>query len=180
MKTAMLSTMAATIGLLTAASTAVAQQGFETLDADGDSYLDADELAEWVDDEGMFTRWDIDGDSEVDADEVNEAIYTILDLDDDDVLSEAEWTTGAMYLYPDDVDPGIFTDWDLDGDSELDLDEVAEGLDVTNWNEDWYGAADPVLGYDEFIDRFYTLWDLDDDGLLDTVEYHGGAAYWVF
>lgn len=180
MTRATLATVAATLGLLMTATTATAQQEFETLDANDDSYLDADELAEWVDDEGIFTRWDVDGDSELDADNINESIYAIWDLDDDEVVSEAEWRTGTTYLYPDDIDPGAFGEWDLDGDSELDADEVVEGLDVTNWNEEWYTDADPVVGYDDFLDRFYTLWDLDDDGLLDTLEYHGGAAYWIF
>jgi len=152
---------------------------FATLDLDGDSYLDADELAEWVDDEGVFTRWDIDADSELDADDIDESVYTIWDADEDTVIVESEWETGVDYLYPDALDPGTFQDWDLDGDSELDADEVAEGLDATNWNEYWY-EADAVIGFDEFMDMYFALWDRDGDGRIDSVEYESGAEYWVY
>ncbi|MGK7311843.1 MAG: hypothetical protein ACN0LA_06340 [Candidatus Longimicrobiales bacterium M2_2A_002] len=107
-------------------------------------------------------------------------MFNVWDVDDDDVIVESEWETGVDYLYEDDLDPGVFDDWDVNSDSELDLDEVSEGLDTTQWNEDWYTDADPVVGYDEFLDDYYALWDLDDDGLVDTVEYYDGLEYWTF
>ncbi len=160
-------------------ATTMEPPAFETLDLDGDSYLDADELAAWVDDEGVFTRWDIDADSELDADEINESVYMIWDADEDTVIVESEWETGVDHVYPGALDPGAFQDWDLDGDSELDADEVAEGLDATSWNEYWY-EADAVIGFDEFMDMYFALWDRDGDGRIDAVEYETGAEYWVY
>jgi len=153
--------------------------GFATLDTSGDSHLDADELAEWVDDEGIFTRWDIDADSELDAEEISQSVFTLWDMDEDAVVTEDEWALGVDRFYSVDLDPGTFQDWDMDGDSELDMDELAEGLDTSDWNEIWYTDADPIVGYDEFLDSFYTLWDLDNDGLIDAVEYEEGVTYWT-
>lgn len=159
---------------------APAAGSFEALDGDGDSYLDADEMAEWVDDEGIFTAWDIDPDSELDADEINEGVFRVWDGNDDDRITEMEWETGVDFFYSDDLDSGHFQDWDLNGDSELDMDEVAEGLDATEWNEAWYTDDDPVIDHDGFFDRYFTLWDRDEDGVIDRAEHSDASNYIIF
>ncbi len=78
---------------------------FGTLDADGDSYLDVDEVAEWAQDTDFFGDWDVDGNSELDRGEITGGAFELWDTDDNDIISQAEWEEGVDLWYPDDADP---------------------------------------------------------------------------
>ena len=61
------------------------------------SFSDSPELAEWVDDEGIFTRWDLDADSELDAEEISQSVFTLWDLDNDGLIDAVEYEEGLTY-----------------------------------------------------------------------------------
>lgn len=145
---------------------------FDTLDASGDSYLDADEVAEWVDDAGLFAAWDIDSDSELDRDEITGNAFELWDADDNGTVSEQEWEDGVELWYPD-VAPVVFSDLDNDGDSEIDVDEFSERIDLSPAGESW--TAD---SFDEetFRAAYFELYDSDNDGRVTEIEWSGGAA----
>lgn len=146
---------------------------FDTLDANGDSYLDGDEIAEWADDTGAFNEWDIDGDSELDRDEITGNAFELWDADDNGSVSEQEWEDGAELWYPDDAETVVFSDLDGDGDSELDGDEFAESVDLTpigeSWNADSFDA-------ENFETAYFELYDRDADGKVTETEWTDGAA----
>ncbi len=146
---------------------------FNTLDTSGDSYLDTDEVAEWVDDSGTFEEWDADADSELDADELAGNAFQLWDSDDNGTVSEEEWKTGTDLWYTQSSNVAVFSDWDGDGDSELDEDEFTERWDASLMGEQWTTIP---MGKDQFKANYFSLYDADDDGKVTEEEWRDGAA----
>lgn len=146
---------------------------FATLDANGDSYLDVDEVAEWADDAGVFSAWDVDADSELDPDEITGNAFELWDADGNGTVSQEEWETGVDLWYPNDAEPIVFSDLDNDGDSEVDADEFAEHVDLSPLGESW--TAD---SFDEqtFRNAYFELYDQDNDGQVSELEWTTGTA----
>lgn len=146
---------------------------FATLDANGDSYLDVDEVAEWADDAGVFSAWDADADSELDPDEITGNAFELWDADANGTVSQEEWETGADLWYPNEAEPIVFSDLDNDGDSEVDRDEFAEHVDLSPLGESW--TAD---SFDEqtFSTAYFELYDQDNNGQVSELEWTTGAA----
>lgn len=149
------------------------QDEFTTLDVNGDSYLDADEIAEWEDDEGAFRQWDADADSELDRDEIAGNAFALWDADGNGRISQKEWRQGTVLWYPDDVDYDVFNDWDGDGDSELDSDEFAERFDHSLLGESWTTES---IGKETFKEAYFELYDADDDGRVSRSEWTRGSG----
>ena len=149
------------------------ENAFATLDGNGDSYLDSDEIAEWVDEPGTFEEWDADADSELDRDEIAGNAFSKWDRDGNGTLSEAEWRTGVDFWYPTDLNPVPFGDWDGDGDSELDPDEFREAFDSSVGGEAWKMDR---LDKNAFKTAYFELYDKDGDGRVSEAEFEKGAA----
>ncbi len=149
-------------------------EDFPTLDANGDSYLDVDEVAEHVDDVGTFEEWDVDRDSELDSDDISGNAFELWDAHDNGTVSEEEWKDGTELWYPANNDRGPFADWDGDGDSELDADEVAEAFDISALGERWDDVGS--LGKETFKKFYFDMYDTNDDGKVSEAEWTNGAA----
>ena len=157
-----------------APATAAAQE-FDTLDANGDSYLDNDEIRESADVSGTFDAWNADADSELDPDQITANAFRLWDRDANGKLSEDEWETGTELWYPDDAKVVVFDDVDGDGDSELDADEFAERFDVSALGETW---TSNTLDENEFKSAYFGLYDTDDDGKVSKAEWaYGPSAF---
>lgn len=146
---------------------------FDTLDANGGSYLDVDEVAEWADDTGVYEEWDEDADSELDRDEISTNAFELWDGDADGSISEEEWETATELWYPDDAAVTVFSDVDGDGDSELDADEFSEGFDYSALGESW---TDDPLDEETFSEGYFELYGTDDDGRVSDTEWTNGSA----
>ncbi len=145
---------------------------FTTLDTSGDSYLDTDEIAEWVDDKGTFRSWDEDVDSELDRDEIAGNAFSLWDSDGNGTVSQQEWQTATDLWYPSGANFRVYSDWDGDGDSELDADEFREEFDSSTLGESW--RAD-TLNAETFKKAYFELYDLDDDGRVSRSEWMDGS-----
>ena len=146
---------------------------FDTLDANGDSYLDNDEIGESADASGAFDAWNADRDSELDRDDIAGNAFRLWDRDGDKKVSEKEWEAGTELWYPDDADLVAFADVDADGDSELDADELSERFDVSALGEGW---DSDTLDKRTFKQAYFSLYDTDDDGRVSKDEWTYGAA----
>ncbi|MDP8976392.1 MAG: EF-hand domain-containing protein [Actinomycetota bacterium] len=153
-------------------TTTVDTAQFSTLDRNGDSYLDVDEVAEWKDRDSVFAKWDADADSELDRDEIAGNAFSLWDADRNGKISQQEWKQGAELWYPRGVDYGVYGDWDRDGDSELDADEIKEKFDFSVLGESW--RARPI-SRETFKKAYFELYDSDDDGKVSTSEWTQGS-----
>ncbi len=145
---------------------------FTTLDRNGDSYLDLDEIAEWKDRDGVFTRWDADKDSELDRDEIAGNAFSLWDANRNGKISQDEWKQGTELWYPTGVDFRVYGDWDRDGDSELDADEFKERFDYSALGESWKARS---LDKQTFKKAYFDLYDTDDDGRISASEWTQGS-----
>lgn len=146
---------------------------FATLDANGDSYLDLDEVSEWADDNGVFSEWDVDADSELDRDEITGNAFELWDIDANGTISEGEWQTGVDLWYPDGAEPVVFSDLDNDGDSEVDTDELSERVDLSPLGESWTAES---LDAETFEKAYFDLYDRDGDGRVTETEWNTSVA----
>ncbi len=146
---------------------------FDTLDANGDSYLDADEIAESADAASFFDAADADADSELDRDEIAGNAFRLWDRDGSEAVTEEEWKTGTDLWYPTKSKVTVFADIDNDGDSELDADEFAERFDLSALGESW---QEQTYTRDTFRSAYFELYDRDDDGKVTEDEWTYGAS----
>jgi Ca2+-binding EF-hand superfamily protein len=146
--------------------------GFPSLDADGDSALDRDEIPELAD-RSAFEEWDADADSEVDRDEIAGNAFALWDANSNGAIDVSEWESGAELFFPDTAQVVPLEDVDGDGDSELDEDEFGEQLDYTALGETW---SDGVLDEERFKQAYFELYDRDDDGTVDEQEWRRAVA----
>lgn len=63
-------------------------------DLDGDSELDANEVAEGFEREGLYDRVDRDADAVIDDEELADWFFDVFDFDDDDRIDTTEWDWG--------------------------------------------------------------------------------------
>lgn len=155
------------------ATTSALDRGqFSTRDRNGDSFLDLDEVAEWKDRDGVFTKWDADADSELDRDEIAGNAFSLWDADRNGKISEAEWKQGTDLWYPKGVDYRVYGDWDRDGDSELDVDEFKERFDLSALGESWNPRS---IHKQTFKQAYFELYDTNDDGKVSTSEWTEGS-----
>lgn len=103
-------------------------------------------------DYAAYDTWDADRDEIIEEDEFQTTYretdyFEAWDVDGDSVVEVAEWETGVNNYYPvyDYETNGDFDDWDVNQDNELDE--------------------------DEFVTGTYRLWDTDNDGKIEAVEY---------
>lgn len=149
------------------------------MDLNDDGYLDRAEIAAWLDEAGVFNRLDENEDSVLEPTELDDGVFHLWDLDDDDRISFSEWDVTISDWYPRDLDYLSFSDWDLDGNSTLSMPEVEEGLEFTGWNR-LAMDDDPKLTFDDFVDAYFRVWDRDGDGLIDIAEFHRAWQNLVF
>ena len=146
---------------------------FGTLDANGDSYLDDDEIAESADVDSVFDSWNADADSELDRDQIPGNAFRLWDRDGNKKISEQEWRSGTELWYPEDVDVVVFDDADGDGDSELDADEFEERFDISGLGEAWTPRS---FDKASFKRAYFELYDINDDGRVSKAEWEYGAT----
>lgn len=143
-------------------------------DANRDMVLQRDEFALWRTDQDAFARWV--GDDGMNREIFADRIYVAWDTDGDGVVTEQEWVVGVEPVLE---QPGSWSDWDPDGDSELDLNEVAEALETQGTYDLIDRDQDRIIDDEEIADFFYDLIDLNDNGELDVTEWDAFSDSWL-
>lgn len=70
---------------------------FVDWDADGDSELDANEIAEALETRGMYDRVDLDRDAVIDDEELADWFFDVIDTSDDGQIDTTEWDAAMEY-----------------------------------------------------------------------------------
>jgi len=68
-------------------------------DGDGDSELDANEVAEALETKNLYDRVDLDRDALIDDEELADWFFDVIDLNDDDVVDTTEWDSASASGY---------------------------------------------------------------------------------
>lgn len=157
-----------------AAATGEMEADFSEWDVDTDASLNSDEFEAWWNENAPDF-----GEEEAEArmEGVSQRVYRSWDTDRDDRVSEQEWREGTEDWGDDEIDWGDFTDWDGDGDSELDANEVREGLEGSNVYERIDKDDDEILDDEELADWFFDLFDANDDESIDQTEWDQRGAW---
>jgi hypothetical protein len=138
------------------------------LDADGSDFLDRGEVTAWWNDVKADLGWDADTEEGLSREELVEGVRDVWDLDDDGRVTEEEWRDAAEDVWD---DTGAFTDWDGDGDSELDANELKEGLETRGLYDVVDMDRDALVDDEELADWFFDVFDADDDTEIDRTEW---------
>lgn len=146
---------------------------FDMLDADRDSYLDMAEMPALVH-RGVFKDWDADADSALDRNEIADTAFQVFDDDGNGVVTGREWVANAPRWLPRGTTVEPLLEFDADGDSELDVDEFAAILGGATFGDVW---ADAPLDEARFAEAYFGVYDLDDDGQVSHAEFESGQAH---
>lgn len=148
---------------------------FEEWDINQDQSLQAEEFTTWATDEDVLGDWV--GDEGLDRESFHQRLVDVWDQNDDDVIGESEWQSGVSNFFAE-GEHGAFADWDTSGDSNLDLNEVAEGLETHGLYDRMDGDQDALIDDEEIGDFFFDVFDVNDDAQLDTTEWDYGRSTW--
>lgn len=143
-------------------------------DANRDMVLQRDEFALWRTDRDAFAAWV--GEDGLDREMFADRIHVSWDTDGDGVVTEQEWAVGVEPVLG---EPGSWSDWDADGDSELDVNEVAESLEIQGTYDLIDSDQDRIIDDEEIADFLYDLIDLNDNGELDVTEWDAFREGWL-
>lgn len=147
---------------------------YQNWDANRDMVLQRDEFALWRTDQDAFDGWV--GDEGLDREIFADRIHVAWDTDGDGVVTRNEWAVGVEPVLE---DPGSWSDWDGDGDSELDLNEVAESMETRGIYDVIDRDQDRVIDDEEIGDFFYDLIDRNDNGEVDVTEWDAFDEAWL-
>ena len=162
-------------GLATAApALAQATWTYSDIDQDGNLELSSAEFERFGRD--LFVTWDANTDQVVDEDEFYVGVYNAWDVDDDDILTDAEYSEGWGTWFGDYDEVG-YGDLDLDADAELTEDEFATGLGEARLYDTWADGGD--LGEEQFVTGLYDVYDADDDLVVTQAEYDVVGEFWT-
>lgn len=153
-----------------AAEEQVSDAPYAQWDADHSDDVDVSEFDAWWDDERDRFDWDLDDEEGLTREEYAQGIYTAWDENRDGRIDETEWRRGSGGVWGPDY-AVTWTDWDGDGDSELDLNEVSEGLERDGLYDTVDGDRDGLIDDEELADWFFDVFDADDNDRIDTTEW---------
>ncbi|WP_055662857.1 PRC-barrel domain-containing protein [Jannaschia seosinensis] len=161
--------------ILVAGAPALAQT-WTYSDIDQDNNLELSSAEFGVFSRELFPYWDADADLVIDEDEFYVGVYDAWDVDDDEILTDVEYTEGWSTWFGD-YEPIGYSDLDLDADAELVADEFATGLGQTELYDTWGAGGD--LGEEQFVTVLYDVYDADDDLVVTQAEYEMVGEFWT-
>ena len=150
---------------------------FDDFDKDNDGLIDMNEFQETFT-ANYYDDWDRDDDPYLDDEDFHTGVYNIWDADDDQLLSEEEWLYGFDYYYGNYVITD-FDDMDVDDDDQISYSEYYDALSETNFYSDWDIDDDKHLSEEELAVGVFSIWDVDNSGLLEPNEYEEFDAYYL-
>jgi hypothetical protein len=140
-------------------------------DADHSDDVDVSEFDAWWEDERDRFDWDFDDEDGLTRDEYSRGVHAAWDENGNGNIDETEWRRGSDRVWGVGRYTATWSDWDGDGDSELDLNEVAEGLEREGLYDRVDGDRDGLIDDEELADWFFDIFDADDNDRIDNTEW---------
>ena len=161
---------------MTGAGTAGGGLAMEDWDTNADQQINNEEFGGWFQDQNLYQDWNANGGEGLEQEEFSQGIFETWDADDDQGVTEQEWNEGASWFGEGNY--GTWGEWDANGDSVLDANEVAEGLESQNLYDRVDRDSDALIDDEELTDWWFDIWDGNDDQALDTTEWDEVGAEW--
>ncbi len=148
---------------------------FNDFDNDGDNLVEKQEFMD------TFTSnyaedWDNTDNTNLDDEDFYTATYSVVDIDEDDLIDEDEWNWGYNYYYGD----YLGDDFDLyDYDDYISYEEYYDAFDYTDYYATWDVDRDTYLSESELAEGVFESWDVNDNGVIDKNEFNSFDAYYL-
>ena len=153
---------------------------FQEWDVDRDGNLEDAEFSQRIAERDYYGDWDQNEDGVINENEFEAGVFYSY-AGDNDVIDNTEFSEASGAWYADADDAGTFGDWDANDDDMIDSNEFEEGIATYPVYGDWDVDGDDRLTDDEYADGVYDVWDLDNDGNVNQVEFERGydSLYYV-
>lgn len=160
--------------------------GFDDIDLDSDSELDADEFREWSETPvfAFYMQTDLVEDptqpeqtGALDAVVLIDALYDAWDVNDDGALDRGEWAAATDVLTGFNDTEATWIEFDVDGNDIIDVDEVHAQIDDDQVLAGIDADEDGVVEEQELNQWFFALFDADDDGRVSVDEWRMAEIY---
>ena len=133
--------------------------------------IDKNAFAETIATIGYIADWNTTAEGVYDDPELYVTTYKIWDRDENQELSEQEWTRGVDYYIMDydENEYGDFQKWDADRSGVVDVNELATAMKAAGFFK--ADQADTNVSAEGMEDATLVLWDEDNDALIEKIEY---------
>lgn len=153
------------------------EMAYEEADANQDGKVETVELKEAISTVGMLAKWDTDENGYFNDREFYVFLYRLWDHSHDGNISEEEWKEGITHMEGyDENEHGTFKDWDADNNGKVDFNEFTTDLKDNNYFRSLDMNEDQKLSDQEVANAVIQIWDEDDDGNIERIEYGNWSA----
>lgn len=160
--------------------------GFDDIDMDGDSELDADEFHEWSETPvfAFYMQTELVEDptepeqtGALDAAVLIDALYGAWDVNDDDALDRGEWAAATDVLTGLNDTEATWIEFDVDENGIIDVDEIHAQIEDDEVLAGIDADEDGVVEELELNQWFFALFDTNEDGRVSTDEWRMAEIY---
>lgn len=142
---------------------------FSDFNDDGNQHIGMQEFKEaftayYIDD------WDNTDNSGLDDEDFYTYTYDMIDTDDDDLLSSAEWDIGYDYYYGEYIEDD-YEEYDVNDDGYVSYSEYEDSIIDTDLYVDWDVDRDTYLSQDELSESVFNTWDANNNSKLSNQEF---------
>lgn len=166
-------TVAMLVILSTACQPDTKNNRYDNWDANQNSGIDDQEFENAFTTSSYYEQWNDDGNQVVTRDEFAQGFLSVIDRDENDVLSEQEWQQAKDAYFSDVSVDGYqqLSDWDQNGDQQVQLNEFQSILDDLDYYSEWDDDGNGELNELEIAQGVFAMWDTDGNGVIEAEEY---------
>lgn len=147
-------------------------------EADANEIRDNSDFEEAFTNSPYFNQWDHNSDKKIGQDEFYKNYFTMIDENNDNVLSEQEWQDGIKSFFGSEglgsegeIKSSDFSKWDTNGDGNVQPEEFTKYLKDTQYFDEWDNNSDGQLEEKEFAEKAFHMWDTDGNGVIEADEF---------
>ena len=160
--------------------------GFDDIDMDGDSELDADEFHEWTETPvfAFYMQTELVEDPDeprqtgaLDAVVLIDALFGAWDVNDDGALDPAEWEAATRVISGLNDTEATWIEFDVDGNEIIDVDEIHAQLEDDRILAGIDADQDGIVEEQEMNEWFFAIFDNNEDGVISRDEWRLAEIY---
>jgi Ca2+-binding EF-hand superfamily protein len=140
---------------------------FKSWDTNSNESIDSSEFCQRFNTIDLFNNWDLNGNGVVETNEFSQSLRKLWDSNENDTIEVAEWNMySSIWLKK----TTSFKKFDYNRDNSISKKELIQGIAedsiITTWDKNKDG-----LKLDEFCHMAFTIWDNNNNGYIDILEW---------